>query len=100
MAAGHWREGDPEIWIVGDTGYDGPRLAFLLADLPVRVLVRVRSDRVMAYPAAPRRPVRGTEPSSSSRTPAHGPRPPTPRLPRPRDTAPRKLVRGIDCIPS
>lgn len=55
IAAGHWREGDPEIWIVGDTGYDGPRLTFLLTDLPVRVLVRVRSDRVMAFPAAPRR---------------------------------------------
>jgi hypothetical protein len=55
IAAGHWREGDPEIWIVGDTGYDGPRLTFLLADLPVRVLVRVRSDRVMAFPAPPRR---------------------------------------------
>jgi hypothetical protein len=24
IAAGHWREGDPEIWIVGDSGYDGP----------------------------------------------------------------------------
>jgi len=55
IAAEHWREGDPEIWIVGDTGYDGPRLAFLLADLPVRVLVRVRSDRVMAFRAPPRR---------------------------------------------
>lgn len=54
IAAGHWRDGDPEIWIVGDTGYDGPRLAFLLADLPVRVLVRVRSDRVMQFPAPPR----------------------------------------------
>lgn len=56
LAAGHWREGDPEIWIVGDSGYDGPRLAFLLGDLPVRVLVRVRSDRVMAFPAPPRAP--------------------------------------------
>ncbi len=54
--AGHWREGDPEIWIVGDSGYDGPRLAFLLADLPVRILVRLRSDRVLAFPAPPRRP--------------------------------------------
>ncbi|MEC3982853.1 NF041680 family putative transposase [Amycolatopsis sp. H20-H5] len=54
IAAGHWREGDPQIWIVGDTGYDGPRLAFLLADLPVTVLVRLRSDRVMAFPAPPR----------------------------------------------
>ncbi len=54
IAAGHWRDGDPEIWIIGDTGYDGPRLACVLADLPVRVLVRVRSDRVMRFPAPPR----------------------------------------------
>lgn len=55
ITAGHWQPGDPEIWIVGDTGYDGPRLTFLLADLPVRVLVRVRSDRVLCFPAPPRR---------------------------------------------
>jgi hypothetical protein len=55
ITAGHWQQGDPQIWIVGDTGYDGPRLAFLLADLPVRVLVRVRSDRVLRFPASPRR---------------------------------------------
>jgi hypothetical protein len=68
IAVGHWRDGDPEMWIVGDAGYDGPRLAFALADLPVRVLVRVRSDRVMAFPVPPRtaaqrgRPARhGTE---------------------------------------
>jgi hypothetical protein len=24
IAAGHWKASDPEIWIVGDTGYDGP----------------------------------------------------------------------------
>jgi hypothetical protein len=56
IAAGHWRGGDPEIWIIGDAGYDGPRLAFLLADLPVQVLVRLRSDRVLAFPAPPRPP--------------------------------------------
>jgi hypothetical protein len=56
ITAGHWREGDPEIWIIGDSGYDGPRLAFLLTDLPIRVLVRMRSDRVLAFPAPPRRP--------------------------------------------
>ncbi|MGH3096213.1 MAG: NF041680 family putative transposase [Streptosporangiales bacterium] len=55
IAAGHWTDGDPEIWLVGDSGYDGPRLAFLLADLPVRVLVRMRSDRVLVFPAQPRR---------------------------------------------
>jgi DDE superfamily endonuclease len=56
ITAGHWHEGDPEIWIVGDSGYDGPRLALLLADLPVQILVRLRSDRVLAFPAPPRRP--------------------------------------------
>jgi hypothetical protein len=56
VTAGHWHEGDPEIWIIGDSGYDGPRLAFLLADLPVRILVRLRSDRVLAFPAPPRQP--------------------------------------------
>lgn len=66
IAAGHWKDGDPEIWIVGDTGYDGPRLAFLLADLPVALLVRVRSDRVMAFPAPPR------VPGTVGRTARHG----------------------------
>jgi hypothetical protein len=56
ITAGHWREGDSEIWIIGDSGYDGPRLEFLLADLPVQVLVRLRSDRVLAFPAPPRQP--------------------------------------------
>jgi hypothetical protein len=54
--AGHWRAGDPQIWIVGDSGYDGSRLAFLLADLPVAILVRLRSDRVLRFPAPPRAP--------------------------------------------
>jgi hypothetical protein len=56
ITTGHWTGGDPRIWIVGDSGYDGPRLAFELADLPVEVLVRVRSDRVMAFPAPTRVP--------------------------------------------
>lgn len=68
IAAGHWRADDPEIWIIGDSGYDGPRLAFLLADLPVQVLVRLRSDRVLAFPAPPRRP------GSRGRTARHGTR--------------------------
>jgi hypothetical protein len=56
ITAGHWQTGDPEIWIIGDSGYDGSRLAFLLADLPVRILVRLRSDRVLRFPAPPRQP--------------------------------------------
>jgi hypothetical protein len=54
--AGQWQPGDPDILIVADAGYDGPRLSFLLADLPVAVLVRMRSDRVLRRPTPPRTP--------------------------------------------
>jgi hypothetical protein len=50
LEAGHWSPGDAEILLVADAGYDGPRLAFLLSDLPVGVLVRMRSDRVLRRP--------------------------------------------------
>jgi hypothetical protein len=56
VAAGQWRPGDPDIWIVADAGYDGPRLAHLLAGLPVQVLVRMRSDRVLRRAAPPHAP--------------------------------------------
>src|SRR5213079_1190007 len=56
VAAGHWREGDPAVLVVLDAGYDVTRLAFLLADLPVELLGRLRSDRVMQLPAPPREP--------------------------------------------
>ncbi|MFL1442058.1 NF041680 family putative transposase [Nocardiopsis protaetiae] len=56
IAAGHHRPGDPDIWIVADSGYDVCRLAFVLADLPVQVIGRLRSDRVLARPAPPYRP--------------------------------------------
>jgi hypothetical protein len=56
IAAGHWRPGDPDILLVADAGYDGPRLAYLLADLPVQVLVRMRADRVLRRSAPPRTP--------------------------------------------
>jgi hypothetical protein len=54
IAAGQWRHGDPEILVVLDAGYDAPRIAYLLADLPVRVLGRMRSDRVLRRPTPPR----------------------------------------------
>ena len=53
IAAGHWRDGDPDILVVFDSGYDLTRLAWLLRDLPVEVLGRLRSDRVMYFPPAP-----------------------------------------------
>lgn len=66
MTAGHWQPGDPDILIVADAGYDGPRLAFALADLPVAVLVRMRSDRVLRRAAPPRLP------GTNGRPPRHG----------------------------
>jgi hypothetical protein len=68
MATGQWHSGDPETWIIGDSGYDGSRLAFLLTDLPVRILVRLRSDRVLRFPA----PFR--EPGTRGRAIRHGAR--------------------------
>jgi hypothetical protein len=50
IAAGHWRPGDPNILIVCDAGYHVTRLAFVLADLPVHLLGRIRTDRVLRLP--------------------------------------------------
>jgi hypothetical protein len=66
--AGHWREGDPHIMVVFDAGYDIMRLAFLLAGLPVQVLGRLRSDRVLYFPAPP-----GRCDGKPGRRPRHGP---------------------------
>ena len=54
IEAGHWRDGDPDILVVFDSGYDLTRLAWLLADLPVEVLGRLRSAWVMDLPAPAR----------------------------------------------
>jgi hypothetical protein len=59
IAAGHWHEHDPDILAVFDAGYDITRLAWLLADLPVQVLGRLRSNRVLFLPAPPRTGGRG-----------------------------------------
>ncbi|MCX5433029.1 transposase [Streptomyces sp. NBC_00257] len=66
MAAGQWKDGDPDVLIVVDAGYDVPRLAFLLKDLPVQVLGRMRSDRVLRRAVPPR------EPGARGRPPRHG----------------------------
>jgi DDE superfamily endonuclease len=67
IAAGHWSPGDPLIMIAGDAGYNPARLAFLLADLPVIVVARVRCDRVW-YRRAPARAAR-----TAGRPQRHGP---------------------------
>lgn len=67
-AAGHWRPGDRPIMVMLDAGYDVTRLAFVLADLPVHLVGRIRADRVMLAPAPPpRRHRRGGRPAR------HGP---------------------------
>jgi hypothetical protein len=67
IEAGHWREGDRGILVVFDAGYDVTRLAFVLADLPVELLGRLRSDRVLYFPAPPR------VPGANGRPSRHGP---------------------------
>ncbi|MFI1585092.1 NF041680 family putative transposase [Embleya sp. NPDC020630] len=54
IAAEQYTPRDPDVLVVLDAGYDVPRIAFLLADLPVEVLGRMRSDRVMRRPTPPR----------------------------------------------
>jgi DDE superfamily endonuclease len=66
IAAGHWRTGDPDILIVTDTGYDVTRLAYVLADLPVQLLGRLRADRVLRLPKPSR------SPGTTGRPPKHG----------------------------
>ncbi|MET8481869.1 NF041680 family putative transposase [Streptomyces clavifer] len=65
---GQWQVGEPPVLVVVDAGYDVTRLAFLLADLPVELLGRMRSDRVLYFPPPPqpagkrgRKPKRGAE---------------------------------------
>ncbi len=67
VAAGHWQPSDPNILIVADAGYDITRLAYLLADLPVDLVGRLRCDRVLRLPRPPRLP------GTMGRPPKHGP---------------------------
>jgi hypothetical protein len=53
-----------------DSGYDVHRLAFVLADLPIRLIGRIRADRVLCGPA-PLRPVGRRGPIGRPRR--HGP---------------------------
>jgi hypothetical protein len=68
IAGGQWHKGDPDILIVFDAGYDAPRMAHLLHGLPVEVLGRLRSDRVMRKPV----PVPWISPPQGGRPPKHG----------------------------
>jgi hypothetical protein len=67
IAAGRWRDGDPPVLAVFDSGYDLTRLAWLLRDLPVEVAGRLRSDRVMYSPPTP------AQSAACGRPARHGP---------------------------
>ena len=66
-AAGRWKEGDPPVLAVFDSGYDLTRLAWLLRDLPVEVLGRLRASRVMYSPPTP------AQSAACGRPARHGP---------------------------
>ena len=66
-AAGRWKEGDPPILAVFDSGYDLTRLAWLLRDLPVEVAGRLRANRVMYSPPTP------AQSAACGRPARHGP---------------------------
>jgi hypothetical protein len=68
-AAGHWSPGDPPMLVVLDAGYDVCRLAFLLADLPVELIGRIRADRVMLTALSPPAP---GQPRPTGRPRRHG----------------------------
>ena len=93
ITAGHWHAGDPDMLIVFDAGYDATRLAWQLKDLPVAVAGRLRSDRVLYFPAPPRAAAAavrsGTDRGSRWPTRRPGPDRRSAPAPRPHGTAPR-----------
>ena len=102
IEAGHWQDGDLRILVVFDAGYDVTRLAWLLADLPVELLGRLRSDRVMQLPAPSRLPAPRAGPASTAgswrcltRLPGRTPRSPPAR--RPPGTGWPRPPRGTGC---
>ncbi|MFE7618214.1 NF041680 family putative transposase [Streptomyces sp. NPDC057496] len=66
ITTGQWQAGDLDVLVVANAGYDAPRLAHLLRDLPVQVLARMRSDRVLRRAVPPR------QPHTLGRPPRHG----------------------------
>jgi hypothetical protein len=68
VAAGQWHDGDPPVLVVTDAGYDVTRLAFLLADPPIEVVGRLRSDRVLRLPKPPRPPATWPAPQHTTST--------------------------------
>lgn len=66
---GAWHPGDPLVLFAMDAGYDVIRLSYLLGDLPVILVARIRSDRVMRH-----RPPAVRADGRPGRRPRHGAR--------------------------
>ena len=59
--------GSPGVLVISDAGYDAPCLVHLLRDLPLQVLARMRSDRVLRRPAPTPQPhTRGRSPGTAA----------------------------------
>ncbi|WSA81313.1 transposase [Streptomyces sp. NBC_01799] len=88
ITAGQWSIGAPDILIVADAGYDAPRLAFLLEDLPLQLLApgcaSTESCVALSRPGSrtPGAGHPGTVASSSSGSPTPG----ASRTPKPSPT--------------
>jgi hypothetical protein len=75
VAAGQWAEGDPEIVIAADAGYNATRLAVLLDGLPVIVFWAPAPPRVpgrAGHPARHGPPVRCADPATQASPPLAG----------------------------
>ncbi|MGV9567900.1 NF041680 family putative transposase [Streptomyces sp. NPDC003480] len=71
IGQGQWENGDEDILVVFDAGYDAPRMAYLLDGLPVEVLGRMRADRVMRRPTPSLKEYAHSYPKGG-RPPKHG----------------------------
>ncbi|WP_406341209.1 NF041680 family putative transposase [Streptomyces sp. NBC_00648] len=71
IAAGQWRDGDRDVLVVMDAGYDVMRLAWVLRDLPVELVGRLRSDRALRRPAPSLKEYAQSYPQGG-RPPRHG----------------------------
>ncbi|GHA54167.1 hypothetical protein GCM10010372_62920 [Streptomyces tauricus] len=109
VAAGQWQRGDRNILVVMDAGYD-VRLAWVLCDLPVELVGRQRSERVLRRPAPSLKEYAQSCPQGG-RPPRHGKefssvRPaswPDPSVVTVNDTAATARPRpspGTGCVPS
>lgn len=71
IAAGQWQRGDRDVLVVMDAGYDVMRLAWVMRDLPVELVGRLRSDRVLRRPAPSLKEYSQSYPQGG-RPPKHG----------------------------